>query len=173
MATFESHTTGDDTVMNFYGVNWAGQTFTPSAKHTITSVKLLLLRAGATPGTITVSIRATDGSGHPTPGDDLCSGTTTGNDLTTDAGGEWREITLGAGTILSSGIKYAIVCRAPTGDAGNYVSWRNDSDNGYASGTLESSANSGVDWTTYSAYDVLFEDIGTAITEKSYGFIIG
>ena len=78
---YEYYNTGDDSGQSVYGSNWYAQTFTPSIAHTITSVKLLLYRSGS-PGTVTVSIRATDGSGHPI-GPDLCSGTTDGSTLPT------------------------------------------------------------------------------------------
>jgi len=44
-----------------FGTTWFAQTFTPSVTHNITSVKIYLCRvAGGVPGTITVSIRATE-----------------------------------------------------------------------------------------------------------------
>jgi len=78
---YEYYNTGDDSSQSVYGSNWYAQTFTSSIAHTITSVKLKLYRTGS-PGTVTVSIRATDGSGHPIL-PDLCSGTTDGNTLPT------------------------------------------------------------------------------------------
>ena len=90
---YENYNTGDDAALGIYGAIWAAQTFTVGAAgHTITSVKLLLYRYGS-PGTVTVSIRATDGNGHPT-GSDLTSGTTDGNTLPTGSPSELREITL-------------------------------------------------------------------------------
>ena len=58
-----------------YGINWVAQTFTASSTYTITSVKLNLWKeAGATPGTLTVSIKATvvapGKATTPTPTDD-------------------------------------------------------------------------------------------------------
>ncbi len=90
MATrFEHYITGDDGAWEFGIINWMAQTFTPSTAHKITSVKLPLYRWGS-PGTITVSIKATDGNGHPT-GDDLCLGTTDGNALewSNNSGSSW------------------------------------------------------------------------------------
>ncbi|GAJ19661.1 unnamed protein product [marine sediment metagenome] len=55
------------------------QGFIPATTHKITSVKLKLWKEGS-PGTVTISIRATDGRGHPTGGD-LCSGTINGNTI--------------------------------------------------------------------------------------------
>lgn len=53
------HSTGASS--NVYGATWEAQTFTPTVTHDITSVKLYLSRAaGASPGIITVSIKATE-----------------------------------------------------------------------------------------------------------------
>ncbi|GAI02948.1 unnamed protein product, partial [marine sediment metagenome] len=104
---YEYYNTGDT---GYWRLNIAteriAQTFTPSIAHKITSVKLKLARTGS-PGILTVSIRATNGEGHPTGGD-LCSGTTNGNTLPVYPSTEWREITLGAGYNLASDTKYAI-----------------------------------------------------------------
>jgi hypothetical protein len=161
MATlYEYFNTGDDDYWGNSGNAWNAQTLTPATAHKITSVKLKLYRVGS-PGTLTVSIRATDGSGHPT-GADLCSGTIDGNSLTTDTAGEWYEITLGAGYDLSASTKYAIVIRAPSGDAMNRVRWRCDSSSpDYAGGCREESINGGATWTTRTASDFMFEDWGT------------
>ena len=167
MATlYEYYNTGDDSARSFHDISWVAQTFTPSTAHKITSVKLKLYRVGS-PGTITVGIRATDGSGHPT-GEDLCSGTTDGDTLTSDSGGEWREVTLGAGYNLSASTKYAIVVRATSGDADNDGHWRADgSSPTYSGGIYEYSINSGAGWTIGPAYDLMFEDWGVEAYTKT------
>jgi hypothetical protein len=167
MATlYEYFNTGDDDFFAVRGSTWIAQTFTPSTAHKITSVKLLLYRLGS-PGTITVSIRATDGSGHPTGGD-LCSGTTNGNTLPTSSPYEWREVTLGDGYDLAASTKYAIVVRAPSGDTSNTLRWRDKMTGGYAGGNTETSSNSGSSWTAQSNYDLMFEDWGeSAVTAKT------
>jgi len=161
MATkFEYYTTGCDTplVNNYLG--WLGQTLTPSVSHKITSVKLLLHKSGS-PGTLTVGIRAVDGEGLPT-GDDLCSGTTDGDTLTTDTGGEVREITFGAGTSLTASTQYAIIIRTPLAPGESRVKWLSDiSSPGYTGGNSVFSNNFGVTW-TYVPYDSYFEDWGYA-----------
>jgi hypothetical protein len=165
---YEYYNTGDDSVNNVFGIYWTAQTFTPAVAHKITSVKLLLYRLGS-PGTVTVSIRATDGSGHPTGGD-LCSGTTDGNTLPTGSPYEWRETTLGDGYDLAASTKYAVVARAPGGDASNKVLWRRDgSDPTYAGGNGEHSFDSGSSWLTYTTRDYMFEEWGEApaVTEKT------
>jgi hypothetical protein len=155
---YESYNTGDDGDGSIYGSIWRAQTFTPSAAHTITSVKLLLYREG-TPGTITVSIRATSG-GQPT-GPDLCSGTTNGNTLPTGSPYEWREVTFTSGYDLSAGTQYAIVARATGGDSSNRGRWRWDSSSPtYAGGNLLRSDDDGLTWTSLSGWDLMFEEWG-------------
>ena len=162
MATlYEKHSTGDDTQATIYGVNWEGQTFTPSIGHTVTSVKIKIWRV-LSPGTITVSIRATTSS--VPSGADLCSGTTDGDTLPTTDTSEWREITLGAGTSLTASTEYAICVRATSGDSSNYVNWRDDDDAGYGDGQRAFSSNSGVGWTALSGHDFMFEEWGGSPT---------
>ncbi|KKK71996.1 hypothetical protein LCGC14_2908310, partial [marine sediment metagenome] len=172
MATkFEYYSTGDDNAFGIWGVHWLTQTFTPSAAHKITSVKLKLFRLGS-PGTVTVSIRATSG-GEPT-GSDLCSGTEDGNNLTEDGDGAWYGITLGAGYDLDADTKYAIVAKALSGsDALNSANWRGDSSSPtYSGGAGLYSDNSGVDWAGYDV-DRMFEDWGTANYTRSLTTTIG
>jgi len=155
---YENYTTGDTTQGSAYGVRYLAQTFTPLAAHKITKVILKLWKKG-TPGTAIVSIKATDGAGHPT-GDDLCSGTTDGNTLPTSAPYEWREISLGAGYNLAANVKYAIQLKAPDGSFNNYVYWRLDSTGTYPRGDYEYSSNSGQSWNTFVGYDLMFEEYG-------------
>ncbi len=96
MQLYEYYDLSDPGLANLWGDFWQGQTFTPRVAHTIEAVKLEMYRHGS-PGTITVAIKAVDGSGLPT-GVDLCSGTTDGDTLPLIYGGEKREIALGAGS---------------------------------------------------------------------------
>jgi len=160
MATrHEYYITGDDHAYGVWGVNWYAQTFTPSTSHTVVSVKLELYRVGE-PGDITVSIRNTT-SDLPS-GEDLCSGTTSANTLTTGSSGEWREITLGSGTALTASTKYAIVVRCTGGDGSTkYLMWRVDTSSGaYTDGNYCNSSNSGSSWTETDGYDFMFEEWG-------------
>lgn len=158
---YENYNTGDNGFAGIFSTVWGAQTFTAESDHSVTSVKLKLYRHGF-PGTITVSITATDGSGHPT-GSDLTSGTTDGNTLTTNFhNANWREITLTSYN-LTSGTKYAIVVRAPGGDGSNYVGWREDTVGAYADGNYERSSDSGNAWSTYINPDLMFEVYGSPI----------
>jgi len=159
--SYEYYNTGDDASDDVYGSGWAAQTFTVNAAHTVTSVKLKLYRIGS-PGTVTVSIRATSGL-HPT-GVDLTAGTINGNTLTTDAAGAWYTITLTEYT-LSASTKYAIVVRALSGNDSNISYWRYDgSSPTYAGGNVEWSNLWGEDWKSYTTQDYLFEVWGNPYT---------
>ncbi len=163
MATlYENYITGDTSSGTMYGENWESQTFTPSVNHIVTSVKLMMHKdpgAGASPGNITVSIRATSSS-LPT-GLDLASGTTDGDTLTDDNAGEWREITFSAGALLLASTEYAIVVRVTGGDGSNYVNWRYDGTSPtYTDGQRAYSSNSGSGWTGVSDDDHMFEGWG-------------
>lgn len=162
----ESCLTGYDSNVYIYNDGWNAETFTAGQAYTITSVKLLLLR-GENPGTVTVSIRATDEDGHPT-GEDLCVGTTNGNTLPENepwngiiTSGEWRKITFDTSYVLSSGVEYAIVVRALDA-AGNYewVIWRQDTTGTYSGGNAETSEDYGEEWDSDPEYDYLFETWG-------------
>lgn len=88
-----------------------GQTFiTGTYGHTITSVKLKMYKSG-TPGTLTVSIYACDGSHFPT-GDALVSSTYDTSGVTTDTGGAWYEIFFSP-VFLQPSTEYAIVTSVP------------------------------------------------------------
>jgi hypothetical protein len=152
---YEHYNTGDDNVWGFYGQYWKAQTFSAESDHVVGAVKLKLWRSGS-PGDLTVSIKATDGSGHPT-GADLTSGTISANTLTTNTAGAWYEVSLTPYS-LTSGTKYAIVARALGGDDANRVWWRLDeSSPTYADGNVEHNADNGVNWTTYADRDFMFE----------------
>ena len=169
MALYESSTWAwDGTVRSVYGnTNWFAQTFTPQVTHNITSVILSLGRpTGDSPGEVTVSIRATvsGGADDGKPnGADLCSGTTTGNDLPELAfptpAPEEREITFGTNPTLTAGTKYAIVVRALDGSSGDKLYWAAATSSVYSDGD-QCGSNGGVNWTLYNTRELWFEEYG-------------
>jgi|GEM_PF-1973300 len=153
----QSYTTGDDSQENISPTYWEAQTFTTGLEQRVRGVWIKVYRSTSQyPGTITVGIRAVDGSGHPT-GADLCLGTYNGNSISHFISGDtanWIYIPFTTGVILATGTKYAIVVRA--GAEGIY--WRNDSSSpGYASGNREYSTNAGANWTTNTSRDFMFQ----------------
>jgi len=159
-ATRYEYYDGSEGISSVYSSFWSAQTFIPSTAHKITSVKVKFFKVGLPPGTLTVGIRNTDASGHPT-GSDLCSGTIPGSNFTTSNTGSWEEISLGSGYDLSASTKYAIVCRLTGGNGSNMVccvgNWTNPQ---YSGGNYEHSGSGGSSWTYYN-YDMAFEDWGT------------
>ena len=106
---YENYISGYDDAGSVYGNIWQGQTFTPAASHTITSVKFQIKRAGTNGGDLTVALYATSG-GVPT-GSVLSSVTVPSNNVSTQWG--WVEFTLGTEYTLSVSTMYALVmsCR--------------------------------------------------------------
>jgi len=164
--TEENYKTGDDGAEGLRSLVWGAQSFTPSAPYQVIGVALKLYRSNS-PGEVTVSIKATDGNGQPT-GQDLCSGTTDGDTLTTDTAGEWREIYFGDGCSVSSSVKYAIVVRATDAPVGNLVYWRVDeSSPTYEGGCYEKSGSGGAVWVSYPGTDTMFEVLSPAPFPKA------
>lgn len=165
MRKYQYYNTNDDDDRDGFGANWMAQTFTPVADHVIGKVKLKLFRVGDA-GEITISIKATV-AGKPVGGN-LCSGVIQATDLTDNTDGEWYEIAFGDGFDLDIGAQYAIVVKAPDGDASNKVSWRADiTAPTFTGGTFVSSSDSGVDWSTVSGVDCMFEEWGVGPTSPT------
>jgi len=150
---FEYYNTGDNNASwEFSGSSWRGQTFTVGSEpHTVTSVKLKLYRGpSTTPETITVSLRATDGSGKPV-GADLTSGTYDGNALLPSPLGTWVEFSVTEYTLLAD-MEYAICIRAEE----DSVYARLASPGAYAAGRYIASLDGGSTWSVEDA-DLMFE----------------
>ena len=164
MGLVDFFNTGDDSQGDFQSSEWMAQTFQASENYDIASVKLQFFRTGS-PGTLTVSIRATSG-GLPT-GSDLASGTFDTSSITTSSPGDWYEISFGTPYSLSSGTTYAIVCRVPSGNGSNYLLWRTDTAAGYANGQRCGSSDSGANWSAVSTQDLMFETYSAVSTNSS------
>lgn len=174
MALQEYYNTNDDGTKAFGIARWYAQSFTPAQDYDVTSVKLLLYKSlTPSPGEITVNIETVDGSNQPT-GVVQCTGTSNGDTLDTDTGGEWREITFDVPASLTSGTMYAIVVKALDA-TGNRLNWRIDgSGPTYAGGIAMYTLNSGEDWTNITTSDLMFEVYGVATTYSELaGTIIG
>jgi hypothetical protein len=148
------YNTGDDSVLAVTDTTWWTQNFTASATYSFVSAKLLMYRAGASTGTVTISIRATDINNKPT-GDVLASGTFDGDTLTTSTTGEWKEIIFSVPLSVTSGTKYAI--QVYRSSATSTVYWRYDATGAYAGGQAARSTDSGSSWTVFADVDLMFE----------------
>jgi hypothetical protein len=154
IAVFDQrYESGDDGDLSIYGVNWEAQTFTINAAHDIEIIEIKCRRVG-NPGNITIGIRAT-AADLPT-GADLTSVTFDGNALPTSDIWIVRYVT--AYSLLAA-TKYAMVIRAPSGDAANYLVWRSDGTApGYAGGARCHSTNSGASWSEDVNSDFMFRE---------------
>jgi hypothetical protein len=153
---YEYYDTGEDAITSVYGVRWFGQTFTPSSSFYIMKISLKLVKAGS-PGDLTVSIRNTL-AGKPT-GSDLTSGTLAEGSINATNPGSWHNITMTTYKLAKT-TQYAIIVRAPSGNAANYVGWWCKSSATYGGGTYVYSFNSGATWTIDSSYDFMFRTYG-------------
>ncbi|MBA7523824.1 hypothetical protein ES705_15958 [subsurface metagenome] len=155
LALFDQlYESGDDGDFSINGAFWEAQTFTTLQAHNIEILEILCRRV-LNPGNITIGIRATDGGGLPT-GADLTFITFDGNDLS--AANAWITRYVAAQALLAA-TKYALVIRAPAGDASNYLIWRKDGTvPTYAGGSRCLSDNSGADWTEDVNTDFMFRE---------------
>lgn len=145
---------GDDGDFSIEGLDWEAQTFTVNVGHNIEVVEIKCRRVGATPGDITIGIRATLAD-LPTGGD-LTFITFDGNALPESDVWIERYVPVQA---LAGATKYAMVIRAPTGNAGNYLVWRKDGTvPTYAGGARCASDNGGGLWVEDTNTDFMFRE---------------
>jgi hypothetical protein len=144
------HATQDSTGVGLH----AAQTFTPQTTHTVTSIKLRLWNNGAT-GSVTVSIRAVDGSGNPT-GANLVTSAAVANS-TIPAAWTTVQFNLESGYQLQAGTSYALQINSDTN--GLYAAV--DTTGSYSSGIYLSANDAQTYWNNHSgAWDIWFEDWG-------------
>jgi len=161
---FEYYDAGEDANFEIYYIYWGAQSFTPSQKHEITSVKLLVYREGL-PGTQTIHIRSS------LWGNDLCSGTLDGDSITDNTAGEWVTVTLSSTATLEANTTYYICVEqaASANDPSHTLHWLFDTSSAtYAGGKRWRSSNDGAEgsWTSYSDDDFLFEEWGNPYTSE-------
>lgn len=127
----DEYISGVNTQQTITSTTPAAQTFTPASGYTATVLRAMLYGSGI--GTITVSIKATDGSGHPT-GADLISTTFDGSKITSsDKANEFYDFGLGSGYALSGSTKYALVISISEGT----LYWRYNSSGSFSGGNRE------------------------------------
>ncbi|GAH46338.1 unnamed protein product, partial [marine sediment metagenome] len=168
----EYYTSGDTSTEQIFGaLPWDAQTFTPTDAYSISGVRLKLLRVGAAPGNVSVSLRDTL-VGVPLAVDLAVGGVpvfgvTDGNLITDYAEGEWVDIAFNVDYAMTAGNTYGITVRVLGGNAANYVGWREDLTGTYAGGQAFDSANAGVAWVPEANTDRLFEVAGRGVTVTS------
>ncbi len=140
-----------------YGSSWYALEFQPVWPHELWTVRLKFYREGL-PGTVAISIRSS------LTGGDLATETFDGNLLTTDPGGEWKDINFTTKVPLSAWSTYYVVMRATGGDSNNSLHVICDEDEVYEGGRNHYSSNSGGSWNYHSgsgySWCCLFEELG-------------
>ena len=158
--------------MNLYGSIWKAQTFTVGTTGSNETFKVTHIKlkfdGEASPGEVTVGIRAVDGEGKP-DGDDLAVGYIDGNSLP-KSGYETIVIGLNKPCILNANTQYAIVVRAVDGDSDNEIWWTYNDSNPYSGGQYWTSDDSGESWTNEGAgdWDFFFEVWGFKTSKTEY-----
>lgn len=146
---------GGDTAGNStYSSNWFGQSFNTTVAQSINGIWLKGYRVG-NPGNVTVALRNESG-GLPT-GANLVSGSVNSSAMTTDSDGDWYEWTFDDDQVLGTGIEYAIVVSAPSGNATDYFVWRKNTTGAYTEGQASYSTDSGASWTAMAGEDFIFQ----------------
>lgn len=158
MKLYEYWNISDPALANLYSYFWQGQTLTPREAHTAKLLKLMMYRYGL-PGTMGVSIRATNGSRVPV-GNDLIYVEFDGNTLPTVYTSAKAEVSLGDGIALEDDVLYAIIARAIGGNNDNYVRWRFQRPSSYPRGAHVFSSDSGETWEEDTTRDMRFEEWG-------------
>lgn len=142
---------------------WLSQGFTPSVSHTVKKIGVVLAQLAAL-GTVTISIRADDGTGKPTLGD-LDSVSFSEGDLPVEGSIGFIEKNLPTGVPVIAGTKYHIVIRNT--DNGWYYA-RNLGSNPYAGGAFSYSTDGGSSWTAIVNDDLPFREYAsTAVPSVS------
>jgi hypothetical protein len=145
--------TGADSILAITNTTWWTMNFTASSSYSFVSVGLLMYRAGASTGTVTISIRAVDINNKPT-GDVLAAGTFAGDTLTTDTAGEWKEMVFVTPLAVTSTTKYAM--QVYRSSATSAVYWKYDDGGAYSGGQAARSTDSGSSWTVFPTVDCMF-----------------
>lgn len=143
---------------------WLAQTFTPVVNCEISSVVLKLYRIGD-PGSITVSIRATDLITGKPIGPDLRVKILDGDSITTDTDGEEIEFLFDSSYSLTAGTKYVIILKHPVAQIPAYINWKSKKENSGYPGDTFFSWDAGATWRD----DFLYEDGNFYF--KTYGYI--
>ena len=130
--------------MNHAGTTWHAQTFTANSTYNLTAIELQFIRHSGATGSLTVSIRNTDGSGYPTGPDLAISNPASVDGLTVDACSTVYFDFNSPFLELSNGVKYAIVARTFVGSGIVGIGYHNPG--GYVPGEAFQSFNAGVGW---------------------------
>jgi len=181
MGLHEYFTETDNNKSIIYGDLIFGQSFTVGNVGTneaqyLTNIKVKGARFGS-PGTLTMSVTAVDGFGHPT-GNVLASAIVNGDTITTTTTGEEIDFVFSTPTIITAATTYAFYIEALTGDASNFLFLRYADDlkggfTAYAGGDELYSGDGGATWSDDANDSVWFKQYGDKIVFPQETFISG
>ena len=142
------------------GAEWHSQNFVAASTGVISGVSFSNLFRTGSPGTVTVGIRSSSMTGA-----DLCSVSFDSASLPTAADGSWFTVWFDSGgAALTASTTYAIVIRAPSGNASNYLTLARAA---YANAYYYISGDSGATWGADSGYGSWFHAIYLKSTDQS------
>ena len=146
-------TSTSDTSAHIYGVNWYGQTFTPSTGQiTHSGLTLRLIRTG-TPTSLVISIK--EASGNLPSGSTLATITVQASLIDTSNPATYY-FSLFPNLTLVPSTQYSIVLSVVGGDGANYITWYQNTSGGYSGGQGASSTDSGSTWSALAGQDFNF-----------------
>jgi len=155
------NTGGDGNSGAIYSANWTAEQFTSgNVSHTVTSVRVPLQRVGTYPGTVSLSITHADTDNFST-GADLTVAYLNG-DAMSDIEYVWYDFDV-SDISLSANASYAIVVRATSGNATDYIQWQKDAGGALAGAVGSHSSDSGITWVSDTPADYLFEIWGETV----------
>ena len=162
--TVREQQTSQDAETSIRGNSWLVQNINITGANQLpSSVKIWSYRVGM-PGNITISIRATNGTGYPI-GPDLVSGTVNASTWSSGSSGAWNEVIFDTHEFIAiNKTNYSIVIRVPNGDLSNKVNIKYKSSGTYTGGFVLDSVDGGTSWTPYTSMDLGFQELGTAVS---------
>lgn len=154
-------------------VTFYGQTFTVESQgFNVTEVKIYCYKEN-NPGNLTIYIRDVNGTGQPTSGPNLSTGTLSASEITTSPG--WITIPMSIYE-LNASTQYALIVTANGTGTNQYVMAVDEFSSTYADGKFYISTDYGNTFGTWpgepgSPTDLPFEVIGNATTNASSGWV--
>lgn len=155
------NTGGDGDSGAIYSANWTAEQFTSAnISHTVTSIRVPLKRVGTYPGIVELALTYADSDNFST-GADLTSALLNG-DAMSDTAYVWYDFDVSDMT-LAYDTSYAVVVRATSGNATDYILWQKDTGGALADAVGSHSMDSGITWVSDSPVDYLFEIWGEVV----------
>lgn len=140
-------------------------TFTPHARHTLTSVKFRVWRGtGDTPGVATLSLQGVDGSDKP-DGSDLATATSDSDTWIEGSPGSLIEWTFASPVVVVAGVRLALVINVPGSSVAEPVTvgYNVNGTPHYTGGEFGTSADGGSSWILSANVEFEFYEYGIRV----------